>query len=139
MDANIANQHNMEATILVVDDESAIREMLSEVLLEEGYRVVTAQDGLEAMERIEEEPPDLVVSDVMMPVLDGGQLAGIIRARNDVPVIGMTALSKLRRGADAYFSAVLHKPFSLARLLQAIEELLAKKRMASHVRSRPHF
>jgi CheY-like chemotaxis protein len=128
MDANITTQHkNTEATILVVDDESAIREMLSEVLLEEGYRVVTAQDGLEAIERIEEEPPDLVVSDVSMPVLDGGQLAGIIRARNGVPVIGITAMSKLRRGADQYFSTVLHKPFSLTHLLQAIEDLLAKK------------
>src|SRR5687767_1696843 len=128
MDADATDQqHSTEATILVVDDEWAVRDMLSQFLTDEGYRVVTAQDGIEAMDRIDEEPPDLVVSDVMMPVLDGGHLAGIISTRTGVPVIGMTALTRLRRDADAYFSAVLHKPFNLGRLLQLIEEVLAQK------------
>jgi two-component system response regulator SaeR len=128
MDANtLDQQHNTEATILVVDDEWAIRDVVAQLLKEEGYRVVTAHNGFEAMDLIDEEPPDLVVSDVMMPVIDGGHLAGIISARTGVPVIGMTALDLLRREADANFWTVLYKPFNLGQLLQAVEDVLAQK------------
>ena len=123
----IGQENKAQFTILIVDDEKAIREMLYEALSEQGYRVVTAQNGIEAMDRAQETHPDVVISDVMMPILDGGQLAGIISARSGVPVIGMTALSKLRREADEYFVAVFHKPFNLDQLLFTVQQLLAAK------------
>jgi CheY-like chemotaxis protein len=98
--------------------------MLCVLLEDEGYNVVTAADGLEAIDRFEESRPDLVVSDVMMPVLDGGHLASIINAREGVPVVGMTALSHLKRETDSHFAAVLHKPFQLDHFLQTISRLL---------------
>jgi hypothetical protein len=77
MEAADATAQRHEATILVVDDEKGIREMLQQAFSEEGYRVLTAKNAIEAIDMIEAGVPDLVVSDVMMPVLDGGHLAGI--------------------------------------------------------------
>ena len=72
---------NNDTTILIVDDEDAIRDMLCVLLEDEGYNVVTAADGLEAIDRLEESHPDLVVSDLMMPeddqILLGENLAAI--------------------------------------------------------------
>jgi DNA-binding NtrC family response regulator len=127
MEAADATAERHEATILVVDDEQGIREMLQQAFSEEGYHVLTAENAIQAMDLIEAGTPDLVVSDVMMPVLDGGQLAGIVSARQGVPVVGMTALSTLRREADEYFVAVLHKPFNLDVMMSTVEEVLANR------------
>ena len=118
---------DMTPTILVVDDDCSIREMLCELLQGEGYRVVTAANGLEAVDLLQQGRPDLVISDVMMPILDGGHLASLIHAlspADEVPVIGVTALSNLSREADAHFTEVLHKPFDVEQLLRVVEGLL---------------
>jgi CheY-like chemotaxis protein len=121
------------ATILVVEDDRAICEMVAQVLEEEGYRVVTAADGFEAVKRLDEAHPDLVISDVMIPVLDGGHLASFIHARparKPVPVVGMTALSRLRRATDSHFAVVLHKPFDVEQMVRTVARLL--RNSASH-------
>src|SRR5688500_789908 len=70
-----------QRTILVVDDERSIRDLLVSVLVEEGYAVRCAEDGLAALAEVERQPPDLVVSDVAMPRLDGFALAGHLMAK----------------------------------------------------------
>jgi CheY-like chemotaxis protein len=114
-------------TILVVEDDEQIREMLCAFLQDEGYTVTATCNGLEAVEYVSETRPDLVISDVMMPILDGGNMASIIQAKygeRAAPVLGMTALSKLERANDSKFAAVLHKPLDLPDLLAAIENLI---------------
>jgi DNA-binding NtrC family response regulator len=135
MEAADTTSDKHDATILVVDDEQCIREMLQQAFIEEGYNVLTAPNALEAMDLIEAGTPDLVVSDVMMPVLDGGHLAGIVSTRQGVPVVGMTALSTLRREADDYFVAVFHKPFNLDVMMSKVEEVLASR--STQIQSNP--
>jgi two-component system response regulator MprA len=78
--------------VLVVDDEPAVRESLTNSLEFEGYEVVTASDGLEALDKAEAEKPDLVVLDVLMPRLDGLTACRRLRARGDTtPVLMLTA------------------------------------------------
>src|SRR5690606_9580668 len=82
-------------TVLVVDDELGILEALADLLREEGYRVLTAVHGREALERMAELRPDLVLTDWMMPVLDGPALVERIRtdpALRDIAVLGMSAV-----------------------------------------------
>jgi CheY-like chemotaxis protein len=116
-------------TILVVDDEYAIVEALAALLADEGYRVVTAMNGKEALERLEAELPDLVLLDVMMPVLDGRSVLKAIRASatwSRVPVVMMSAAPKGSFGPPQAlaFDAFLHKPFGVAPLLETISRLL---------------
>ena len=113
--------------ILVVDDDPVIRDLVSQVLVAAGYDVHAAQDGLEAMEVLADGCPDLIVTDVNMPVIDGGTLVGIMRAREETkhaPVLGITALTDLRRANDAYFTDVIHKPFDIDDLVRTVDRLL---------------
>ena len=102
-------------TILVVDDEASIRRILETRLSMIGYQVVTACDGLEALEAFRRTSPDLVVLDVMMPKLDGYGVCQELRKESDVPIVMLTALGDvadritgLELGADDY----VVKPFS---------------------------
>ncbi|MCP9792973.1 response regulator transcription factor RpaB [Vulcanococcus limneticus] len=102
-------------TILVVDDEASIRRILETRLSMIGYQVVTACDGLEAIETFRRTSPDLVVLDVMMPKLDGYGVCQELRKESDVPIVMLTALGDvadritgLELGADDY----VVKPFS---------------------------
>ncbi|MBK8232762.1 MAG: response regulator [Candidatus Eisenbacteria bacterium] len=116
--------------ILVVDDEIYIVHILEFSLTMEGYEVVTAADGEEALKKIEEDRPDLVVLDIMMPKLDGYEVCRRIRRDEDhaqLPVILLSAKGRpvdrevgLEVGADDY----IVKPFSPRRLLEKIRELL---------------
>jgi DNA-binding response OmpR family regulator len=119
----------MARTILVVDDEPTLRETLGEVLAADGYEVVTAADGREALLRFRERQPDLVVLDLMLPLLSGIEVCRIIRAESDVPVLMLTARSSeldkvvgLELGADDYVT----KPFSLRELSARIRALLRR-------------
>jgi len=101
--------------ILIVDDESALRMILTTRLSLAGYEVVSAADGEEALEVFDREDPDLVVLDVMMPKIDGYGVCQTLRQNSDVPIIMLTALGDvgdritgLQMGADDY----LAKPFS---------------------------
>src|SRR5581483_7006038 len=104
------------ARILLVDDEQSIQTLLSYPLRKEGYQVVQATDGRQALERFEEQPFDLVVLDLMLPKVDGLEVCRQLRGRSSVPIIMLTARSDeidkvvgLELGADDYIT----KPFSL--------------------------
>ena len=116
--------------ILLADDEQSIQTLLSYPLRKDGYDVVQASDGREALARFAESTFDLVVLDVMMPRMDGLEVCRRLRARSDVPIIMLTAKAEeidkvigLELGADDYIT----KPFSLrefrARVRAAIRRL----------------
>ncbi|MCW2937451.1 MAG: DNA-binding response regulator [Actinomycetia bacterium] len=125
----------MNARILVVDDEPAVRESLVSSLTFEGYETVEASDGVEALEQVEKEKPDLVVLDVLMPRLDGLTACRRLRTSgSNVPVLMLTArdmvgdrVSGLDAGADDY----LVKPFELDELLARIRALLRRSTLSS--------
>ena len=83
----------MARTILVVDDEPTLRETLAEALEADGFQVVTAADGREALARFREHRPDLVVLDLMLPELSGIEVCRIIRHESGVPILMLTARS----------------------------------------------
>ena len=114
--------------ILVVDDEPSIREILSDVLTDAGYTVETAPDGRTALQLILRTPPDLVLTDVMMPRLDGWELLARVRERLPVlPVIVMSAVdprdAKQHPGMTADHTAFLRKPFDLETVLAIVARL----------------
>src|ERR1041384_606120 len=116
-------------TILLVDDEDAVQKLLTYPLEREGFRVVSARDGEEALVRFSEETPDLVVLDIMLPHLDGLEVCKRLRARSTVPIIMLTArddeLDKvvgLELGADDYIT----KPFSIREFRSRVRALLRR-------------
>jgi two-component system response regulator MprA len=123
------------ARILVVDDEPAVRESLTSSLTFEGYDVAEASDGVEALERVAEAEPDLVVLDVLMPRMDGLTTCRRLRAGGStLPVLMLTArdmvgdrVTGLDAGADDY----LVKPFELDELLARIRALLRRSTRTS--------
>jgi DNA-binding response OmpR family regulator len=107
--------------VLVVDDERPIVDLLQDLLQEQGYTVRRAYDGITALQLIERELPDLVVTDVMMPRLDGLALFNEIRTRTStLPVILMSAAVTPRK-IDATF---VPKPFDIDTLLDIVDEKL---------------
>lgn len=104
--------------ILVVDDDGPIREMVGEVLTDAGYAVALARDGAEALVQIEAERPDLVLSDVTMPSLDGRGVLAAVRTRGmDVPFILMSADDRMLERQDA---PTIRKPIDLDHLLALV-------------------
>ncbi|MGZ3461357.1 MAG: response regulator, partial [Archangium sp.] len=84
-------------TLLVVDDESGILDALQEILSEEGFHVLTARNGKDGLKRITEQPPDLVLLDYMMPVMDGRELLKVLQAEaayRHLPVVMMSAMPR---------------------------------------------
>jgi DNA-binding response OmpR family regulator len=119
------------ATILLVDDEEAVRKVLSFPLERDGYNVVQAADGEEALARFGDQPVDLVVLDIMLPKLDGLEVCKQLRSRSSVPIIMLTArddeLDKvvgLELGADDYIT----KPFSIREFRSRVRALLRRAR-----------
>ncbi|MFQ5613795.1 MAG: response regulator transcription factor [Anaerolineae bacterium] len=115
--------------ILIVDDEARMRRFIQMNLDLEGYRVIEATNGLEAIERVRDDLPDLVVMDVMMPVMDGFEALRIIRETSSVPIIMLTVRSDedervkgLELGADDYVT----KPFSPRELASRIKAVLRR-------------
>jgi CheY-like chemotaxis protein len=113
--------------VLVVDDEAGIRYLLEAVLAEEGFRVTTAQDGIEALQVVASAtPPDVVVTDLMMPRLDGYGLINRLRAAA-VPIRGIIAMSAASiagtrpPGADLFIA----KPFDIEQVVTSVFALLA--------------
>jgi CheY-like chemotaxis protein len=114
--------------ILVVEDDLAAAEALSYLLELQGYRIVTATQGREALDRMAERRPDLVLSDIMMPVMDGLELAAEIQRRPELaglPVVLMSAAHEVLQRAGALAAALLPKPLDFHRLLRVLRELLA--------------
>ena len=113
-------------TVLVVDDEPVIRELVADLLRDEGHAVVTAADGREGLAVLAREHLDLVLMDVMMPGLDGRAAYLGMRAQPellDVPVILMSAAVQSER-LDSSIAAFLAKPFDLDALLALVARLL---------------
>jgi DNA-binding response OmpR family regulator len=118
-----------EPTILVVDDEPSIREVVSIYLSRAGYRVLVAEDGQTALEILEREPPDLVVLDLMLPEVDGLEITRRLRAEGEIPIIMLTARREetdrilgLEMGADDY----VVKPFSPRELVSRVKAVLRR-------------
>ena len=120
------------ANILVVDDDPAIRQLLTDVLEMDGYEVSIAVDGLAAVRQVEAVAPDLVILDVMMPGLDGFGVLETIRSQpgEPVPVLMLTAAAEPDTNSRAWASGVdyyLAKPFTADAVLSLLDEVLADR------------
>lgn len=115
--------------LMVVDDEPMIREICADVLSSEGYEVSTAANGQEAVEWLSHHPADLVLMDVMMPVMDGLSACRLIKANartRDIPVVIMSAATNLRERVgelQCVAEAIVPKPFDLDQLLDTVKRL----------------
>jgi two-component system nitrogen regulation response regulator NtrX len=130
-----------KASILVVDDEAAIRESLRMVLEFEGYRVEEAKNGLEALQKVRERPPHAILLDLRMPEMDGAETLRSLRERGyDMPVLVVsghadiaTAVEMTRRGAFDFFE----KPFQSDRLLVSVRNAVEARRLSEDKEGAP--
>jgi DNA-binding response OmpR family regulator len=120
------------ARILLVDDEHAVQTLLTYPLRKDGYEVISAHDGQEALDRFAEQRFDLVVLDLMLPKLDGVEVCRRLRSRSQVPIIMLTAKGDeidkvvgLEMGADDYIT----KPFSMREFRSRVKAALRRSRM----------
>lgn len=132
----------MTTKILVVDDEQLYRHLLKVNLESEGYEVIAARDGEEALEMVTARQPDLVVLDVAMPKLDGFTTCERIRQFSDVPIIMLTARGEeqdrvrgLNVGADDY----VLKPFSATELVARVRAVLRRSKQSQQVIHKRYF
>ncbi|HKV85491.1 MAG TPA: response regulator transcription factor [Ktedonobacterales bacterium] len=115
--------------VLVVDDEASIREVLAQYLRLEGFHVLLAADGVEALRLAESRPPDLIVLDLMLPGMDGYEVCRRLRAASAVPILMLTArseeldkLSGFAVGADDYVT----KPFSPREVVMRVQAIMRR-------------
>ncbi|MDB9525734.1 response regulator [Oscillatoria sp. CS-180] len=118
------------STILIVDDSSALREMVSGLLINAGMTILEAKDGAEAQKKIEASPPDLVVLDIVMPNMNGYELTRWIKNNpktRDVPIVICSSKGEefdrywgMKQGADAYIA----KPFRPNEMVETVRQLL---------------
>lgn len=117
-------------TVLVVDDEFGVAEVLQSMLEDEGYRVATAINGKQALARLAELTPDLIMLDYMMPIMDGAQTLAAIRkdkAFAGTPVIMMSSLEEASvRETCTDYNSFLRKPFRAMAVVKMVAELLAQ-------------
>lgn len=114
------------STVLVVDDEPDIRYLLRVILELAGYRVVEAAHGEAALEQVRDSPPQLVLTDQMMPVMNGGELIERLRAEAStkaIPIVMVSGTRSVQSGADA----LLGKPFDPAELIVLVDRLTGKE------------
>ncbi|MCL4268835.1 MAG: response regulator transcription factor [Anaerolineales bacterium] len=121
----------MPELILVVDDEPKIVRLARDYLEKNGFRVTTAADGQSALTVARREKPDLIILDLMLPILDGREVCKVLRRESDVPIIMLTALAEevdqvtgLEIGADDYIT----KPFSPRAMIARVRALLRRTR-----------
>lgn len=119
------HRHPQRALILIVDDEPSILVLLDELLTDEGFTVDRATNGRDALEHALSAPPDLVVTDLMMPVMDGRTLVRQLRQQPRTATIPVLLLSAAyHQQPNDVFTAVLPKPFNSDALFEAIYTLL---------------
>lgn len=126
---NLDYTTEMSRTILVVDDKANVRTLLREYLTEQGFRVVTAENGRAALFTARQEKPDLILLDIMMPEMDGSEFIRVFRKESDTPIILLTARLEeadkvvgLELGADDYVT----KPFGMREVLARIHAVLRR-------------
>jgi len=126
----------LNKTILVVDDEKPIADILQFNLVKEGYRVICAYDGEEALQKVEEEQPDLMLLDIMLPKRDGMEVCREIRKKYNFPIIMLTAKGSeidkvlgLEMGADDYVT----KPFSTRELIARVKANMRRLSVSTQV------
>jgi CheY-like chemotaxis protein len=117
--------------VLVVDDDPAILEICSDLLQTEGYTVMVATNGQQALEQIRTDPPHVVLMDIMMPVLDGVEACRLVKANPataEIPVVLMSARTNLTRQSQELASAdaLVAKPFDIDHLLNTIHDLVGE-------------
>jgi|FLYN01.1.fsa_nt_gi two-component system KDP operon response regulator KdpE len=122
-------EHTDQRTILIVDDEPGLRELVRINLEHEGFRVLQAENGIQGLELVRAQQPDLVILDVMMPEMDGWEACRKLREFSQVPVLMLTAkvqsqdiVTGLDSGADDY----LLKPFNMDELMARVRALLRR-------------
>ena len=132
------NENNYKKTILIVDDEKMIINLLTHNLTKEGYNVIEANDGLEAISKAQEQKPDLILLDIMIPKLDGLSVCKRIKNTMNVPILMVTAKDEeldkivgLELGADDYIT----KPFSVRELLARVKANLRKSDVLTNINS----
>jgi len=115
------------AHVLLIDDEEALRDSLTYALVKEGYQVTTAADGQTALKLFHKQVPDVIILDLMLPVIDGMELCWRIRSFSNIPILMLTAKDQgidkvwgLEAGADDYIT----KPFNTRELLARIKAVL---------------
>jgi CheY-like chemotaxis protein len=118
-------------TVLIVDDEFGVAEVLQSILEDEGYRVVTAINGKHGLARLAEPTPDLVMLDYMMPIMDGTKTLENIRhdsAHANLPVIMMSSLDEATvRDTTTQYTAFMRKPFRAAAVIALVAKLIAER------------
>lgn len=124
-------QDNAHGRILIVDDEPQITRVLRSTLISQGYEVQIAQDGAAALEKMEAWSPDMIITDLAMPRLDGVALCAEVRAHSDVPILVLsvrdqedTKVKALDAGADDYVT----KPFGIHELLARVRAHMRRRR-----------
>ena len=114
-------------TVLVVDDEFGVAEVLEAVLQDEGYRAVTAINGRQGLERVLESTPDLIMLDLMMPIMGGAAMLEALQADPafaGIPVVLMSSLDEAAvRETCSGYRAFLRKPFRMAEVISLLEQL----------------
>ena len=117
-------------TILIVDDEFGVLEVLEFILRDAGFKVVTALNGQDALSRLKEVMPDLIIVDYMMPILDGLGVINAVRSDDglrNVPIILVSALPEQNvRERCAGYDSFLRKPYKTEQLMDQISSLLAR-------------
>jgi DNA-binding NtrC family response regulator len=116
-------------SVLVVDDDEEWRAVLAEVLVEEGFAVATARDGRDALRSMRDAMPELVITDVDMPLMDGCELLATIRElARDLPVVVMTGGERLDETTASHAFRVLRKPATTDTVLASVREALSRPR-----------
>ena len=115
--------------ILVVEDDQEIQELIKQFLMTQQYKVIVASDGLEGMKQFNKQSFDLILLDVMMPNLNGFEVAKMIRSQSNIPIILLTALEEEQdqmKGFDLGIDDYITKPFSFHVLMRRVEAVLRR-------------
>ncbi|EOP29392.1 response regulator transcription factor [Bacillus toyonensis] len=115
--------------ILVVEDDQEIQELIKQFLMTQQYKVIVASDGLEGMKLFNKQSFDLILLDVMMPNLNGFEVAKMIRSQSNIPIIMLTALEEEQdqmKGFDLGIDDYITKPFSFHVLMRRVEAVLRR-------------
>jgi len=116
-------------TILVVEDDQSITDIVSDILIDVGHRVITASNGREALARLQSEHPNLIISDVMMPVMDGRELCQRLHAHpqhSSIPIVLVSAVYNARELVDCKHVAFIKKPFDVEELIGTVSATLGE-------------